>query len=142
MQGKGWASFPFSFTEYAEEVDQLFDELIHRPWGGITSRLWNPSVDVYDTGEGFTVEADLPGVRQSDIGFEISDSNLVLWGERSFQRVSQDCMYYCQERISGRFRRSIHLPDEIETEGIESEFADGVLRLFLPKRAYQEDDYE
>lgn len=142
MEEKRWMSFPFTFIEHSQEIDRLFDELIYRPWGVTTSRLWNPSVDVYETTEGVVVEVDVPGARKDDVGFEVSERDLVLWGERSCAHAGPQGTYYCQERIFGRFRRIIRLPDEIATEGIESEFTDGVLRIFLPKREHQEDDYE
>ncbi len=36
------------------EVERLFDEMIHRPWGFCRDiRGWNPSVDVYETEDSF-----------------------------------------------------------------------------------------
>lgn len=31
---KRWMSFPFAFIEHSQEIDQLFDELIYRPYPG------------------------------------------------------------------------------------------------------------
>jgi len=54
-------SFPLRLSH---EVDRLFDELIHRPWGiGRELQRWNPSIDLYETSEAFILEADLPGVK-------------------------------------------------------------------------------
>jgi len=41
------ASEPISFPiPLSHEVERLFDEMIHRPWGGAReARGWNPSVD-------------------------------------------------------------------------------------------------
>ena len=53
-----------------EEVDRLFDELIHRPWGFTRSAVepWNPAVDLYETETAFILEVDLPGIREEDVG--------------------------------------------------------------------------
>ena len=52
-------SFPMHLSR---EVERLFDEMIHRPWGFCREiRGWNPPVDLYETDEAFILEADLPG---------------------------------------------------------------------------------
>ena len=53
-------SCPIRLTQ---EVERLFDEMIHRPWGLCREmRGWNTSVDLFETRGAFVVEADLPGV--------------------------------------------------------------------------------
>ena len=55
---------PLPVQRLSQEVDRLFDELIHRPWGfGRTSDEWNPQLDLYETDTAFILEADLPGIR-------------------------------------------------------------------------------
>jgi HSP20 family molecular chaperone IbpA len=58
-------SFPMHLSH---EVERMFDEMIHRPWGFCREmRGWNPSVDLYETDEAFILEVDLPGVRPEDV---------------------------------------------------------------------------
>ena len=82
-------SFPMRLSQ---EVERLFDEMIHRPWGFCREiRGWNPSVDLYETPEAFILEADLPGVNLEDVTVEMEDDVLVTTGlantrERSRQR--------------------------------------------------------
>ena len=57
---ESWFSLPL---QLAHEVDRLFDELIHRPWGvSSTATAWNPQLDLYETEAAFILEADLAGV--------------------------------------------------------------------------------
>jgi hypothetical protein len=59
--------FPFPIR-VSSEVERLFDEMIHRPWGFCREiRGWNPSVDLYENGDYFLLEADLPGVKLDDV---------------------------------------------------------------------------
>ena len=52
-------SFPMRLSH---EVERLFDEMIHRPWGFCREiRARNHSVELYETSEAFVLEADLPG---------------------------------------------------------------------------------
>jgi HSP20 family molecular chaperone IbpA len=74
---------PLPFQRLSQEVDRLFDEMIHRPWGarrGVAD--WNPQLDLYETASAFILEADLPGVRKQDVSVTVEDGNLVVQGRR------------------------------------------------------------
>ena len=124
-------SFPMHLTN---EVERLFDEMIHRPWGFCREiRGWNPSVDLYETGEAFVLEADLPGVKPEDVKVEMENGDLVLQGSRTIETNQSDGQFHTMERSSGHFLRRIKLPDSIQKDRIQAEFHDGVLRVILLK---------
>ena len=124
-------SFPLRLSH---EVDRLFDELIHRPWG-IAREMqgWNPSIDLFETLEEFVLEADLPGVKGEDVKVEMEGKELILQGKRSFERSYSDGRVHYQERCCGDFVRRLLLPQAVDKDKIKAEFHDGVLRVFLPK---------
>ena len=124
-------SFPMHLPR---EVERLFDEMIHRPWGFCREiRGWNPSVDVYETADAFVLEADLPGVKLEDVKVEAENGDLVLRGWRTIEKHESDGRFHTMERSSGNFLRRIKLPDSVEKDQIQAEFHDGVLRVILPK---------
>lgn len=128
---KDLISFPIHLPR---EVERLFDEMIHRPWGVCRDiRGWNPSIDVYETDEAFVLEADLPGVKAEDVKVESDNGDLVLRGWRTIEKKQSDGQFYTMERSSGDFMRRIKLPASIDKDAIEAEFHDGVLRVVLPK---------
>ena len=124
-------SFPLRLHK---ELDRLFDEIIHRPWG-IRGELleWSPAVDLYETPEAFILEADLPGAKASDVKVEVEGDKLLLHGQRSAERSHRDGRFYCQERSFGDFLRHLTLPESVNKDEIKAEFSDGVLRVILPK---------
>jgi HSP20 family protein len=116
----------------SREVERLFDEMIHRPWGFCREiRGWNPSVDLYETDEAFILEADLPGVKPEDVKVEIQNGDLLLQGWRALEN-SQD-KFHTMERCSGQFFRRMKLPESVRKDAIKAEFKDGVLRVILAK---------
>jgi len=124
-------SFPMHLPR---EVERLFDEMIHRPWGFCRDiRGWNPSIDVYETDDAFVLEADLPGVKAEDVKVESENGDLVLRGWRTIEKRQSNGQFHTMERSSGNFMRRIKLPESIKKEMIEAEFHDGVLRVILPK---------
>ena len=125
----------------AQAVDRLFDELIYRSWGvhSAGDEEWSPQLDVYETEKEFVLEADLPGgVKEQAVSVTVEDGDIVLQGQRAFERVSTDRNFYCRERRSGRFVRRLRLPGSIDQDHIRAEWRDGVLRIILPKRPREE----
>jgi HSP20 family protein len=127
-----WLPLP---VRLSQEVDRLFDELIHRPWGfsRATIETWNPQIDLYETEAAFILEADLPGVQEQDVSVEIDKGDLVLQGRRSFTRTATQGNFYHSERRSGNFVRRLRLPASVNQSQIRAEFGQGVLRVTLPK---------
>lgn len=124
-------SFPMHLPH---EVERLFDEMIHRPWGFCREiRGWNPSIDIYETTDAFVLEADLPGVKIEDVKVEAENGDLVLQGWRTIEKSETVGQFHTMERSSGNFSRRIKLPESIDKEAIQAEFRDGVLRVILPK---------
>ena len=118
----------------SHEVERMFDEMIHRPWGFCREiRGWNPSLDLYETAEAFILEADLPGVKSEDVKVEMQNGDLVLEGWRSLEKNHSDGRYHTMERSSGQFIRRMKLPETVNKDAIQAEFKDGVLRVVLTK---------
>ncbi|HWP58944.1 MAG TPA: Hsp20/alpha crystallin family protein [Candidatus Acidoferrales bacterium] len=131
---KKWLSVPGRFQNLSEEVDRLFDEIIHRPWGrGHPLLGWNPSIDLRETPDAFILEVDLPGVNKEDVKVEIEGQDLILRGERSSEHAESGERFHYQERVSGSFMRRMTLPESVDKRNIEAQFKDGVLRVILPK---------
>ena len=130
-------SFPMHLSR---EVERLFEEMIHRPWGFCREiRGWNPSVDLYETNDAIILEADLPGVKSEDVKVEVENSDLILQGWRSLEKSHTNGRFHTMERSSGHFMRRMKLPETVNKEAIEAEFKDGVLRVILPKIKKQGD---
>jgi HSP20 family protein len=124
-------SFPMHLSR---EVERLFDEIIHRPWGVCREvRGWNPSVDLYETEAAFILEADLPGVKAEDVKVKIEDNDLILQGLRTLEKTASHGQFHTMERSSGHFLRRMKLPESVDKDSIDAEFRDGVLRVIIPK---------
>ena len=123
-------SFPMHLSR---EVERLFDEIIHRPWGFCRDvRGWNPSLDLYETADAFILEADLPGVKADDLKIDIENNFVVLRGWRSLDN-NRDGRFHTIERSSGYFMRRMALPERVDKDAVKLEFCEGVLRVIMPK---------
>jgi HSP20 family protein len=97
------------------------------------ARRWIPAMDLVEDDEHFVLRADLPGVREGDVNIELEDNVLTISGERRSEHEERKQGYRRVERASGRFARSLTLPDGVDPEGIDAHFENGVLEVRIPK---------
>jgi HSP20 family protein len=105
---------------------RLFDDgvLRFRPDGaGVPISLWQDE-------DFFYVEADLPGMSDQDVEVTVHNGVLFIRGERKAEEGRQ---YLYNGRTWGRFERVITLPEQVQSEGVRADLAQGVLRVTLPK---------
>ena len=92
------------------------------------------STDIRDNGGEYVLEADLPGVKKDDIKLDLTDNVLTISAERhsEFEEKDKKGNYVRCERSYGSYQRSFDTTG-IDTDKIDAEFKDGVLRLTMPK---------
>jgi HSP20 family protein len=117
-----------------QEVNRLFGTLLDSPAGDVGGgRRWVPAMDLVEEGDHFVLRADIPGVQESDVDIEIDGGVLTVAGERRTEHEERKDGYYRIERASGRFSRSLTLPEGIDPDGIEASYEAGVLEVSIPK---------
>lgn len=89
-------------------------------------------VDVKVEDDGFIITALLPGLKADDINIQVVNENVSLQGEFK-NEIDTDAAYILQERPSGKFYRTITLPDALDTAKAEAAMENGVLTLHIPK---------
>jgi HSP20 family protein len=128
------------FTTLHREMNRLFDDAL-RGWpsqsasGGAVSA---PRMNVSETENEIRVEAELPGVSETDVQLELSDDLLTIRGEKQAEREDKNTNYHIVERSFGSFARSVRLPFSPRPDQVKAEFNNGVLKITLPKSAAQE----
>jgi HSP20 family protein len=89
-------------------------------------------VDVRSNEEGYILNAFLPGVTAEDLDIQVVNDTITIQGEIKVER-KEDEHYLLSERPSGKFKRTIELPDELDSDKAEAELKNGVLTLSVPK---------
>ncbi len=120
------------------EIDRLFDAVTRDPlraldWAFAGSREWSPTVDVAESDSEFTVRAEIPGIDPTELDVNITGDQLVLAGEKKESSEKKGKDFYQSESRYGSFRRSIPLPQSVDPEKVEAEYANGVLTIHLKK---------
>lgn len=92
-------------------------------------------VDVKETDQLYTVQAELPGVSKEDIHVSLDGNLVTLRAEvKQLDSQSKDEKVLRTERYFGAVSRSFQLPMEIDQAQSRAKYDNGVLTLTLPKK--------
>ena len=89
-----------------------------------------PPVDIYETGQGLIVKADLPGVAKENMDIRV-ENNLLTIRARAAHVAPGEPVY--REYGLVNFFRQFELNERVDQSKISAELKHGVLTLNLPK---------
>jgi HSP20 family protein len=124
-------------TALRGEMDRLFDSFFREPFGALDwpwgSGKWSPAIDVAENDKELTVQAELPGIDPKDLEISVTGNQLIISGEKKQSTERQGKDVYHSETRYGSFRRVLPLPEGIDTENVDAQYANGMLTLRLTK---------
>lgn len=91
-----------------------------------------PPVDVFEDESSITLLADLPGVARDQLHVRVDGDSLVLEATASTVGPENLELVYGELQCPA-YRRQFTLSRELDTQRIEAQLRDGVLRLTIPK---------
>lgn len=94
-----------------------------------------PAMNVGGTPTSVDVYAFAPGVAPADIDVQIEKNVLTIAGERKLAEIPEKAAVHIDERFSGRFRRVVSLPDDVDAGNARADYRDGVLHVSIPRKA-------
>jgi HSP20 family protein len=90
-----------------------------------------PDVNIYETEEGYSLQAEMPGVRKEGLEITLEGNRLVFTGHRYENAAPGTALY--RESRGANYRRVFELDPAIDANKISAEMRQGVLTLTLPK---------
>jgi HSP20 family protein len=142
------AGFALPLEELRDEFDRLWTSLTAAPplhgWGVRPEGVF-PAVNVRETADVVSVEAELPGLDAGDVEISVTGEELLLRGSRPQAEAApagngeaaepEKVVWHRRERGIGSFERRIPLPVAVDPAGVEARLVDGVLSITCPKAA-------
>lgn len=116
-------------------LDEWFRDVSPR---GLRELATEPSIglDVAENDQGYTVRAEIPGVKKEDIKVEVQGNRVSISAEtrreseqKQGERIVRSELYY------GAQHRSFALEQDVDESKATARYVDGVLELTLPKKA-------
>ncbi len=135
----------------SDEIKQMFDSVARRAfeivqsnghafghdvenWLQAERKLFQPAhLDVSESGEGFTVRAEVPGFAAKELEVNIDGQRLTIPGKREAHEERKDKKAVYSEDCSGQLLRAVDLPADVKAEAATASLKDGVLEVEIPK---------
>jgi HSP20 family molecular chaperone IbpA len=121
-------------TQTNQEVQSRAADTAPERRGSRQDLAMRPPVDVFETGDGITLWADMPGVSKERLNLRVDGTTLLLEGDIEFPMGQNLEALYADVR-STHYRCSFSLSNELDTARIEANLKNGVLVVHIPKRA-------
>ena len=105
-------------------------------WFRAESEFLHPlHLDVADSGDAFTVHAEVPGFSAKELEVGVDPHHLTITGKRETREAHTGKKTIYKEQCSDQIYRAIDLPAEVDTSKVTATLKHGVLELSLPKAA-------
>ena len=90
-----------------------------------------PVVNIFETQDGYALEAEMPGVNKSGLEITLEGNEITIIGRKAAEPVNGEVLF--RERSTADFRRVFELDPAIDTGKISAKMEQGILTLALPK---------
>ncbi len=122
------------------------NELARNFWNDFFAPVtWNNAysgmpVDISETDKEYVFDVELPGYKKEDVKITVDDGYLTIEASKNEEREnSENKNYITRERYSGKTSRSWYVGN-IDKELIKASFADGILKVNVPKEQLKPED--
>ena len=123
-----------SADAFRREMDRLFSDFFPAPASDASdSPSWSPRADIVETDDAYHLSMDLPGVSPEAVDVQFADDTLRVSGQRDVSSEHKDGRFHRVERSYGQFFRAFRLGADVNPDGVDASFEDGVLTIEVPK---------
>ena len=106
-------------------------------WNNVYSGM---PVDISETDKEYVFDVELPGYKKEDVKITVDDGYLTIEASKNEEHEnSENKNYITRERYSGKTSRSWYVGN-IDKELIKASFADGILKVNVPKEQLKPED--
>lgn len=93
-----------------------------------------PAVNISEEKDRFFIEMAAPGLEKEDFKISVDGDVMTITAEKEEQKKEDGKSFSRREYNFSSFSRSFTLPETASISNIEAKYADGVLKLTIPKR--------
>lgn len=92
-----------------------------------------PLLNVSHDHDNIYIRSEIPGVTLDQLDVSVTGRSLTVSGERAIPDEKSNVRYHRRERESGKFRRQLTLPTDVDSERVQAKYQHGMLMVILPK---------
>jgi len=127
----GWSPFD-QLTSLRDEINRLFESPVSNG-NSDAFNAWAPALDLFEDKESLVLRAEVPGLKKEDIDISLHENTITISGERRNEKKYEGSETSREERVFGRFTRSLQLPKQVDAGKVKASYKDGILTVTLQK---------
>jgi HSP20 family protein len=128
-----WTDIDQLFDNFRSDFDDLFWPLGHRGQMNTMIQKRTPPMDIADMGDHYEMKLEIPGIPKDKIDIKVSPNTIEVKAEYDENKEEKGKNWLRRECSSMNFYRALEVPEELQTENVEAELEDGILKINLPK---------
>ena len=129
-----WAARVPRLLDFEMDFPKWMTEVLGPEMAGLgTNGKFLPEANLAETDKAVEVTVELPGMKPEEVKVEIKGEQLWITGEKKEEKEEKGKTFHRIERRAGMFRRVLPLPVEVKEQAVDARFAEGVLKITLPK---------
>jgi HSP20 family protein len=90
-----------------------------------------PEVNIFETADGYVLEAEMPGVSKEGLEITLENNEMTIVGHRQVEALQGESLF--KESVGADYRRVFELDPAIDTSKVSARMEQGILKLTLPK---------
>jgi HSP20 family protein len=129
------------YDPFARGFDDMFKGMFLRPVRFDVDAMPDLQIklDISENGDTYQVSAEMPGVKKEDIKVSVEGNLVRISAEaKKESEEKKGDQVLRSERYYGRLERAFTLDGDVDDTRVDAKYADGVLKLKLPKKAASE----
>lgn len=127
---------PFAPSQYVfgDLFEELFNNFLKDESGIATPQLTKPAVNIIEEQDKYLLELAIPGIKKENIEVKIENKQLIISSSKVQKEEEVKENFIKMEYNYDSFKRVFTLPDSINSNEINAEYFDGILKLSLMKK--------
>ena len=130
-----------SLVRFSNQLPSMFDRFFEGDlfdWSNRNYSLTNttlPSVNIKESPDEFKVEVAAPGFDKGDFKLELDHDVLTISSEKQTEKETKEDEHFSKREFSYQsFSRSFTFPYSADSERIDANYENGILRVSIPKK--------
>lgn len=115
----------------------LFDDFFNTSIADIVGSDFTtnqPSVNIIEEDDKYTLELAVPGVNKEDFNVEVDKNRLIISATHTKEETDKEEGKFTRREFNfSSFERSFHLPKSVDKNAIDANYQNGLLTLMLSK---------
>lgn len=114
-------------------LPEMLNEMFDNNWM-VTTHKTEPSVNVKESKENYTVEVAAPGMSKENFSISLENEQLVIAMDKKEESSKEGSRYLRREFNYSNYKQAFLLPDDVMVDKISAKMENGILTIELPKR--------